>query len=74
MKIEFKDQGAVSKLVITSTVFEFRRHNLVVDITLFMVQGLSSRRTGFFCMKTVISGPSNRMLRAYKIALQEISR
>ncbi|MCL3028661.1 hypothetical protein L6P87_35030, partial [Klebsiella pneumoniae] len=26
MKIEFNDQGSVSVITVTSTVFEFRRH------------------------------------------------
>lgn len=35
MKIEYQDYGAVANIVITSTVFEFRKHNRVVDTALF---------------------------------------
>lgn len=31
MKIEYQDYGAVANIVITSTVFEFRKHNRVLD-------------------------------------------
>lgn len=31
MKIEYQDYGAVANIVINSTVFEFRKHNRVVD-------------------------------------------
>lgn len=74
MHINFDDKGAVATMTITSSVFEFRRHNRVVDTLLFRESGITHTRSGFFRMKTVISGQSNRMLRAYKIALQEASR
>lgn len=31
MKIEYQDYGAVANVVLTSTVFEFRKHNRIVD-------------------------------------------
>lgn len=31
MKIQYQDYGAAANIVITSTVFEFRKHNRVVD-------------------------------------------
>ena len=74
MQIDYKDKGAVATVTITSSVFEFRRHNRVVDTVLFREFGVIYTRSGIFRMKTVISGQSNRMLRAYKIALQEASR
>lgn len=70
MDIDFQDKGAVSTMTITSSVFEFRRHNRVVDAALFRAPGVIHTRSGFFRMKTVISGPSNRMLRAYRVALE----
>ncbi|VTP13186.1 hypothetical protein PUATCC27989T_01020 [Phytobacter ursingii] len=74
MDINFEDKGAVATITITSTVFELRRHNLTVDAVLLCESGVHHIRSGIFRMKTVISGKSNRMLRAYKIALQEASR
>ncbi|HBN5388056.1 TPA: hypothetical protein L3F32_004034 [Citrobacter freundii] len=46
MKIDFNDYGAVASVTITSTIFEFRKHNRVVDTTLFLVPGVVSERRG----------------------------
>ncbi|HIG0274360.1 TPA: hypothetical protein ACX7I6_005540, partial [Klebsiella aerogenes] len=56
MKIDFNNQGTVSVITVTSTVFEFRRHNRTVDVTLFLTPGMTSKSSGFFIMKTVLSG------------------
>ncbi|CAI9401763.1 hypothetical protein [Lelliottia sp. T2.26D-8] len=74
MKIEFKDFGAVSSVVITSTIFEFRKHNRVVDTTLFSTLGIVATRSGMFFMKSVLSGKSRDMLRAYKTVQREAKR
>lgn len=74
MKIEFKDFGAVSSVVITSTIFEFRKHNRVVDTTLFSTLGIVASRSGMFFMKSVLSGKSRDMLRAYKTVQREAKR
>lgn len=66
MKIQYQDYGAVANIVITSTVFEFRKHNRVVDATLLCTPGIVANRSGMFFMKTVLSGKSRDMLRAYK--------
>lgn len=74
MKIEYQDYGAVANIVISSTVFEFRKHNRVVDAVLFLVPEVISEHRGFFLMKTVISGKSKHALRAYRTALRESGR
>jgi hypothetical protein len=74
MKIYFLDYGAVSAAVIASTIFEFRKHNRVVDTTLFLVPGVVSERRGAFVIKTFISGKNRDALRAYKVALEEMKR
>ena len=74
MKIEFKDFGAVSSVVITSTIFEFRKHNRVVDTTLFSTLGIVASRSGMFFMKSVLSGKSRDMLRAYRTVQREAKR
>ncbi|VXC76959.1 conserved hypothetical protein [Enterobacterales bacterium 8AC] len=73
MKIDYQDRGVVATLTITSTVFEFRRHNRAVDTALFLTN-VTAKHTGFFLMKTVITGRTPVVMRAYKIALQEMSR
>ncbi|ECZ2625265.1 hypothetical protein F7287_26840 [Salmonella enterica] len=74
MKIECQDYGAVANIVITSTVFEFRKHNRVVDTALFSTLGIVANRSGIFFMKSVLSGKSRDMLRAYKTILREEQR
>ena len=74
MKIQYQDYGAVANIVITSTVFEFRKHNRVVDTTLFSTLGIVANRSGMFFMKTVLSGKSRDMLRAYKTIQREATR
>lgn len=74
MKIEYQDYGAVANIVITSTVFEFRKHNRVVDVTLLCTPGIVANRSGIFFMKTVLSGKSRDMLRAYKTVQREATR
>ncbi|EGZ9866380.1 hypothetical protein JJR00_005127 [Salmonella enterica] len=74
MKIEYQDYGTVANIVITSTVFEFRKHNRVVDTALFSTLGIVANRSGIFFMKSVLSGKSRDMLRAYKTILREEQR
>lgn len=74
MKIEFNDKGAVATVTITGTVFEFRRHNRAVELALFLSPGTIASRSGFFLMKTVISGPTARVSRAYKHVMREAAR
>ncbi|EAM1291134.1 hypothetical protein HX340_004763, partial [Salmonella enterica] len=69
-----QDYGAVANIVITSTVFEFRKHNRVVDTALFLTLGIVANRSGIFFMKTVLSGKSRDMLRAYKTVQREVTR
>ncbi|EKB7243450.1 hypothetical protein OOV15_003730 [Salmonella enterica] len=74
MKIKYQDYGAVANIVITSTVFEFRKHNRVVDTALFSTLGIVANRSGIFFMKSVLSGKSRDMLRAYKTILRDEQR
>ncbi|MGX6596504.1 hypothetical protein ACWM6M_10755 [Klebsiella quasivariicola] len=71
MKIEFKDQGSDPVITVTSTVFEFRRHNRAVDVALLLTTEMTSQRSGFFIMKTILSGKTHHVLRAYKHLLRE---
>ena len=74
MKIQYQDYGAVANIVITGTVFEFRKHNRVVDATLLCTPGIIATRSGMFFMKSVLSGKSRDMLRAYKTVQRETKR
>ncbi|AMG53735.1 hypothetical protein [Citrobacter amalonaticus] len=74
MKIQYQDYGTVANIVITSTVFEFRKHNRVVDATLLCTPGIIATRSGMFFMRSVLSGKSRDMLRAYKTVQREAKR
>lgn len=74
MKIKYQDYGAAANIVITSTAFEFRKHNRVVDATLLCTPGIIASRSGMFFMKSVLSGKSRDMLRAYKTVQREAKR
>ncbi|HBR4841006.1 TPA: hypothetical protein OL914_003276 [Klebsiella quasipneumoniae subsp. similipneumoniae] len=74
MKIEFNDKGVIATATIISTVFEFRLHNRVVDTALFLAPSVRAKRSGFFVLKTVITGKTSHVLRAYKAIKAEASR
>ncbi|WP_025122274.1 MULTISPECIES: hypothetical protein [unclassified Serratia (in: enterobacteria)] len=73
MKIDYQDHGATASLTITSSVFEFRKHNRVVDTALFLTS-VTAKHTSFFIMKSALSGKTPVVMRAYKVALQEMAR
>ncbi|HEC2553577.1 TPA: hypothetical protein R2K55_005285 [Raoultella ornithinolytica] len=74
MKIEFNDKGVIATATITSTVFELRLHNRAVDTALFLAPSVRAKRSGFFVLKTVITGKTSHVLRAYKAIKAEASR
>lgn len=74
MRIEFDDHGAIATATIISTVFEFRRHNRAVDTALFLAPSVRHNSSGFFILKTEISGKTSHVLRAYKVLQSEALR
>lgn len=74
MKIDFNDRGASGAVTLISTLFEFRQHNRIVDAVRMSTPDVAINRCGFFFMKTIISGPSNKALRVYKTAIREATR
>lgn len=74
MRIELNDQGATVTATITSTVFEFRLHNRAVDTAIFMSPGVHTSSSGFFMLKTVISGKAIHVIRAYRTLQSEAIR
>jgi hypothetical protein len=74
MKVEYQNAGVISTVSITSTVFEFRKHNRAVDAALIMAPGTIAKRRGVFFMKSIISGKARDVLRAYRVAVREVAR
>ncbi len=68
MNISYLDQGAVATVTITSSIFEFRKHNRCVDAAL-LTFNVRASRSGIFFMKSVISGKTPAVMRAYKLTL-----
>ncbi|KGA39562.1 hypothetical protein KU75_21885 [Pectobacterium odoriferum] len=73
MKFNYQDAGAVATLTITSSVFEFRKHNRIVDAALFSAD-VRAARSGVFLMKSVLSGKTPAVMRAYKAVTKELVR
>ncbi len=74
MKIEYQDYGAVANIVVTSKMFEFRRHNRAIDVALLLTPEMTSNSSGFFIMRTVLSGKTKHALRAYNHLNRESRR
>lgn len=74
MKIEYQDYGVVANIVVTSTMFEFRRHNRAIDVALLLTPEMTSNSSGFFIMRTVLSGKTKHALRAYNHLNRESRR
>jgi hypothetical protein len=73
MKIEFNDKGVIATPRLPAR-FEFRLHNRAVDTALFLAPSVRAKRSGFFVLKTVITGKTSHVLRAYKAIKAEASR
>lgn len=73
MKIDYQDHGVTASLTITSSVFEFRKHNRVVDTALFLTNVIA-KHTGFFIIRSVLTGKTPVLMLAYKVALREMCR
>ncbi|MDM4970868.1 hypothetical protein QT323_20300 [Escherichia coli] len=67
MNIEFYDYGVTAKIIVTCWFWEFRRYCRVVDAALFVAPEVRHQSGGGLLMKTVITGKTVPMLRAFKV-------
>ena len=74
MIISFTDYGEQAKLIITSSRLTLRKHNRVVDAVLLCTPDITVSRSGFFLVKSSLSGKTRDILRAYKTATRESER
>lgn len=74
MKFNYQDDGTVASLTITRTAFEFRTHNRAVDAVLLSTTNLITERKDYFFMKSVLSGRTPGVMKAYKAAMRETAR
>ncbi|WP_438429857.1 hypothetical protein [Escherichia coli] len=74
MKIEFYDHEVTATITISCWFWEFRRYCRVVDAALFAAPEVHHQSGGGLLMKTVITGKTVPMLRAFKVAKQEAAQ
>lgn len=72
MKIEFKDRGKYGCVIITSTVFEFRKHNRAVNRVLSQIPKAYFVESGAFVLKTHIYGNAADLYQAYLFVKKEM--
>lgn len=56
MKTEFNNLGKTATVTLTSTIFEFKKHNRIAEKVLAAIPNVKMARSGSFIMKTVITG------------------
>lgn len=56
MKTEFNNLGKTATLTLTSTIFEFKKHNRLAEKAVTAIPSATMIRGGSFIMKTVITG------------------
>lgn len=73
MKIDYFDSGAVAKITVTSNLFQYKKHCRVVDAVLLKINVTASTKYGLV-IRTIITGKSSHVLRAYKLAVVEANK
>ncbi|ECT1022391.1 hypothetical protein DPO11_20470 [Salmonella enterica] len=72
MKIEFEDYGNEASVIITSTVFEFSRHNRAVYKVMSLVPRAVHRKSSAFILKDYIYGNAADLYQAYLTVKKEM--
>lgn len=72
MKIEFQDYGNEASVIITSTVFEFRKHNRAVNKVLSVVPKAFRTESSAFILKADIYGNAADLYQAYLVVKKEM--
>ncbi|EIM5531711.1 TPA: hypothetical protein G8V49_001025 [Salmonella enterica] len=72
MKIAFEDYGNEASVIITSTVFEFRKHNRAVNKVLSVVPKAFRTESSAFILKADIYGNAADLYQAYLIVKKEM--
>lgn len=74
MKIAFEDYGNEASVIITSTVFEFRKHNRTVNRVLLQVPKACCTESSAFILKADIYGNAADLHQAYLFVQKEMGR
>ena len=70
MKVSYSDKGVIAEITIYSLLHEHRKLIRCVDEVLLRV-GVTARTTGVFRNKTIITGKTSHVMKAYKIIASE---
>ncbi len=73
MKIDYFDSGAIAKITVISNLFQYKKHCRVVDAVLLKTNVTASTKYGLV-IRTIITGKSSHVLRAYKVAVVEANK
>ncbi|MDJ6542608.1 hypothetical protein LEC33_22825 [Salmonella enterica] len=72
MKIEFKDYGDKASVIITSTAFEFHKHNRAVNKVMALVPKAFRTESSAFILKADIYGNAADLYQAYLFVQKEM--
>ncbi len=73
MQIDYQDSGVIARLTLSSSIINTRKHKRFVDVAL-LAADVSERSTGVLVIRSVITGKTPAVMRAYKAILREVSR
>ena len=73
MKIDYFDSGAIAKITVISNLFQYKKHCRVVDAVLLKTNVTASTKYGLV-IRTIITGKSSHVLRAYKLVVVEANK
>ena len=73
MQIDYQDCGAIARLTVKSSILRLQKHKRLVD-TALLVADVSEHTTGVLVIKSVITGKTPAVMRAYKAVLREASQ
>lgn len=73
MQVDYQDFGSIARVTISSSVLGMRQHRRAVDAAL-MCSTVTARTSGLLLLRTVITGKTPAVMRAYKAITQEAAR
>ncbi len=74
MKITFESYGSTASVVISSSIFEGRKHQHIVDAVRLKIPQVTVTTQGLFRMQTTLTTTHLSAYRVYDIALQEYNQ
>lgn len=73
MEIDYQDYGAIARLTVKSSIIRLQKHKRLLD-TALLVADVVEHTTGVLVIRSVLTGKTLAVMRAYKAVLREASR